>query len=90
MQSSVHEPLNLGSDQLVTINRLVDVVESDRRDQAAPSLQAGRPAGVRGRNSDNTLIRQRLGWAPSIALGDGLERTYGWIYGRMTKEKVAA
>ena len=74
------EPLNIGSDQLVTINQLVDIVEGiagltlDRR------YKLDAPQGVRGRNSDNTLIRERLGWAPSISLEDGMAATYAWVY----------
>jgi GDP-D-mannose 3', 5'-epimerase len=90
MESGVHEPLNLGSDQLVTINRLVDLVEAIAGIKLRRRYKLDAPQGVRGRNSDNTLIRERLGWAPSIALEHGLEKTYAWISDRMTKEKVAA
>lgn len=82
--SPVQEPLNLGSDQLVTINQLVDIVE----DIAGVTLQRhynlSAPKGVRGRNSDNTKIRSLLGWAPSTSLRDGLEVTYRWIHDQMT------
>jgi len=84
MASHVTEPLNLGSDELVTINQLVDLVEkiADIRLIRRYNLQA--PKGVRGRWSDNTLIRDRLAWAPSIRLCDGLEKTYRWIYDQVT------
>ena len=69
MDSDVVEPLNLGSDELVTINELVDIVEDDRRRSTLERrYDLDAPQGVRGRNSDNTLIRERLGWAPSISL----------------------
>jgi GDP-D-mannose 3', 5'-epimerase len=78
------DPLNLGSDRLVTINQLVDIVEAIGGVRLRRSYNLSAPKGVRGRNSDNTLIRERLGWAPSIRLEDGLEQTYRWIYDQMT------
>ena len=83
MESEVVEPLNLGSDRLVTINGLVDLVEGIAGVRLRRTYCLDAPQGVRGRNSDNTLIRQRLGWAPSISLEQGLERTYAWIYDQM-------
>ena len=81
--SDVVEPLNIGSDQLVTINQLVDVIEEIAGVKLKRRYKAEAPRGVRGRNSDNTLIMRRLGWAPSIRLEDGLRRTYAWIYREM-------
>ena len=81
--SGVVEPLNIGSDQLVTINQLVDVIEEIAGVKLKRRYKAEAPRGVRGRNSDNTLIMRRLGWAPSIRLEDGLRRTYAWIYREM-------
>ena len=83
MESEVAEPLNLGSDRLVTINGLVDLVEGIAGVRLRRTYRLDAPQGVRGRNSDNTLIRQRLGWAPSVSLERGLERTYAWIYDQM-------
>ncbi len=77
-------PLNLGSDRLVTINQLVDIVEAIAGVRLRRSYNLSAPTGVRGRNSDNSLIEQRLGWAPGISLEAGLEETYRWIYDRMT------
>ncbi len=79
-ESDVVEPLNIGSDQLVTINELIDKVEQIAGIEVERKYDTSAPQGVRGRNSDNTLIRERLGWEPSISLEDGLERTYAWIY----------
>ena len=76
MTSQVDEPLNVGSDQLVTINQLVDIVERIAGVMLTRRYKLDAPKGVRGRNSDNTLIRERLGWAPSVPLEDGLRRTY--------------
>jgi GDP-D-mannose 3',5'-epimerase len=78
MASDHHDPLNLGQDRLVTINQLADIV------CAAAGVTLGKrhiagPQGVRGRNSDNTKLRQVLGWEPQISLEDGVSRTYAWI-----------
>jgi GDP-D-mannose 3', 5'-epimerase len=78
--SDVRDPLNVGSDQLVTINELVDIVERVAGVTLKREYDLDSPQGVRGRNSDNTLIAQRLGWAPSISLEDGLAATYAWVH----------
>ncbi len=83
MNSDFNEPLNLGSDQLVTINQLVDIAEAISGLTLARNYKLDAPKGVRGRNSDNTLIKQVLGWAPGISLEEGLEKTYRWIYDQM-------
>lgn len=74
------EPLNLGSSELVSINELVTIVEEIAGVKLERIFDRSAPQGVRGRNSDNTLIQKVLGWQPSISLRDGLERTYAWIY----------
>lgn len=84
MDSDFLEPINLGSDQLVTINRLADIVENIAGIKLKRNYKLDAPKGVRGRNSDNTLIKQVLGWAPEISLEDGMEKTYRWIYDEMT------
>ena len=86
MHSDVAEPLNIGSAQLVTINQLVDIVERIAGVQLKRRYKLDAPKGVRGRNSDNTLINERLGWTPSVRLEDGMRRTYEWIYGEMTRQ----
>ena len=80
MDSDIAEPINLGSDELVTINQLVDIVEDIAGIKVARSYNLDAPKGVRGRNSDNTMIKERLGWAPSITLHEGLTATYREIY----------
>jgi nucleoside-diphosphate-sugar epimerase len=80
MQSNVPEPLNLGSDELTTINGLVEMVEDIAGVELRHRHNLSAPKGVNGRNSDNTLIKKLLGWAPSIRLRDGMERTYRWIH----------
>src|SRR5262245_59818763 len=84
MHSNILEPINLGSDELVTINGLVDIVEDIAGIELKRKYNLDAPKGVNGRNSDNTRIRALLGWAPSIRLRDGLEKTYAWIYDQIT------
>ena len=80
MKSNFSSPLNIGSDEMVSINQLVDIVESIAGVRLERSYKVDAPTGVRGRNSDNTLIRETLGWEPSISLRTGMEETYRWIY----------
>jgi len=80
MNSDFSEPLNIGSDEMVSVNQLVDIVEEVAGVKLKRRYNLDAPKGVRGRNSDNTLIREVLGWAPSIALRDGMDRTYRWVY----------
>jgi nucleoside-diphosphate-sugar epimerase len=84
MELEVAEPINLGSSQLVTVNELVDIVEGIAGVKLERQYRLDAPQGVRGRNSDNTLILEKLGWEPSISLEAGLERTYNWIREQMT------
>jgi GDP-D-mannose 3', 5'-epimerase len=86
MHSDVVEPLNVGSSELVTINQLVDIVESIAGITLERRYDTGAPKGVNGRNSDNTLIQQKLGWQPSTRLRDGMERTYRWIFDERVKK----
>jgi nucleoside-diphosphate-sugar epimerase len=79
MASEIHEPINLGSSELVTINQLVDMVEEIAGVKLQRRYKLDAPKGVNGRNSDNTKIVEYLGWEPSIRLKDGLSRTYEWI-----------
>jgi nucleoside-diphosphate-sugar epimerase len=82
-RSEVIDPINIGSDELVTINQLLDIVEDIAGKKFKRRYNLNAPKGVRGRCSENTLIRQKLGWAPSIRLRDGMEKTYRWIYDQM-------
>jgi nucleoside-diphosphate-sugar epimerase len=83
MESEIDEPINLGSSELVTINQLVDIVEEIAGVKLERKYNLGAPKGVNGRNSDNTLIVEKLGWEPSVRLRDGLQRTFDWIEGEM-------
>jgi GDP-D-mannose 3',5'-epimerase len=84
MESDILDPINLGSAELVTINQLVDIVEEIAGVRLKRRYNLDAPKGVRGRNSDNARIRERLGWEPSTPLAVGLEKTYAWIYDEMT------
>src|SRR5580658_1812534 len=89
-ESEIHEPLNLGSDELVTINQLVDIAEDIAGVKLKRIYNLGAPKGVNGRNSDNTLIQEKLNWAPSIKLRDGLAKTYAWIEDEILSSKPLA
>ena len=78
MQSGFHEPLNLGQDRLISINDLAYLVARIAGIEVQLRHIDG-PMGVRGRNSDNTLLRQVLGWEPGVTLEEGLRITYAWI-----------
>jgi nucleoside-diphosphate-sugar epimerase len=84
--SDILDPINLGSSELVTINGLVDMVEEIADVKLQRNYNLSAPKGVNGRNSDNTMIQQALGWEPSIRLRDGMERTYRWIYDEYTSK----
>lgn len=79
MNSKVYHPINLGSNELVSINQLVDIVEKFDGLNLKRNYKLDAPKGVNGRNSDNTMIQDLLSWQPSIRLEDGMRRTYDWI-----------
>jgi nucleoside-diphosphate-sugar epimerase len=83
MQSDFHEPINLGQDRMITINELVDMVAKIAGKIIHRQHDLTKPQGVRGRNSDNTLLRKVLGWEPQISLEEGLAKTYRWIKGQV-------
>jgi GDP-D-mannose 3', 5'-epimerase len=80
MHSEITEPLNIGSDQMVSINQLVDIVENIAGINLKRKYLLNAPKGVRGRNSNNETIKQLLSWAPDTSLEIGMEKTYRWIY----------
>jgi GDP-D-mannose 3', 5'-epimerase len=84
MRSDYPHPLNLGTDELVTINQLVDTVAEIAGKRITKRHNTSKPQGVRGRNSDNTKIREVLGWGPQITLREGLAPTYRWIESELT------
>jgi GDP-D-mannose 3',5'-epimerase len=79
MRSDYPRPLNLGTDELVTVNQLVDMVAEIAGKRIVKRNDLSKPQGVRGRNSDNSRLRQVLGWEPQIVLREGLVPTYNWI-----------
>ncbi|HPC98515.1 MAG TPA: NAD-dependent epimerase/dehydratase family protein [Bacteroidales bacterium] len=87
MYSDIEEPINLGSSEMVSINQLVDYVEDIAGYKLKRKYDPDAPKGVRGRNSDNTLIRKYLNWEPSIPLREGLKKTYAWIREQMIRDK---
>jgi GDP-D-mannose 3',5'-epimerase len=90
MNSDVIEPINIGSNELVSINQLVDIVEKIASVKLKRTYDLSAPKGVRGRNSDNTLIKKYFGWEPSTKLAVGLEKTYAWIYDQMVARSKAS
>ncbi|EDY21962.1 NAD-dependent epimerase/dehydratase [Chthoniobacter flavus Ellin428] len=84
LNSDFIEPINIGSNELVSINQLVDIVEAIAGVKLKRNYNLSAPKGVNGRNSDNTLIEKVFGWQPGTKLRDGMEKTYRWIYDEMT------
>ena len=85
MESGVTQPLNLGSNEIVTVDELVDILAGIAGKQILKVHDTSRPQGVRGRNSDNTLLRSILGWEPTTELRHGLVPTYRWIWSRLVE-----
>jgi nucleoside-diphosphate-sugar epimerase len=83
MYSDILEPINLGSSEMVSINQLVDIVEKIADIKLKRTYDLDAPKGVRGRNSDNTLILELLGWEPNLPLAAGMKETYDWIKTQM-------
>jgi len=89
MARNIAEPVNIGSSVLVTIDALVDQAEAIAGVRLARHYNPAAPQGVRGRNSDNTLVRQLLGWAPEMGLAAGLLPTYRWIEREMIRAETS-
>jgi nucleoside-diphosphate-sugar epimerase len=85
--SEVSEPVNIGSSEMVTINQLVALVAGIAGIDVTTVHDLSAPQGVRGRNSDNTLVRELLDWEPSVSLHDGLEKTYAWVYDQVVSRR---
>ncbi|QDU67136.1 NAD-dependent epimerase/dehydratase family protein [Engelhardtia mirabilis] len=84
------DPINLGSSELVSINQLVDIVEDIAGIQLDRKYDLSAPKGVRGRNSDNSLILREFGWEPNTSLREGMAKTYAWIYDEIVSRYGAA
>ena len=81
------DPINLGSEEMVSINQLVDIVQDIAEVKMVRDYDLSAPQGVRGRSSDNALFREIYKWEPSITLKTGLEKTYKWIYDEIASGK---
>jgi GDP-D-mannose 3', 5'-epimerase len=90
MASSYHEPINLGTSRMVTIDDLVGLVSAIAGKSLVRRYDLSKPQGVRGRNSDNSRLFQVLGWEPSVPLETGLETTYKWVEKELTNTGVIA
>ena len=86
MDSGYTHPLNLGTDEIVTINQLVATVMSASGKELATKHDLSKPQGVRGRNSDNSRLVEVLGWEPTITLKEGIDSTYKWIWGELSRQ----
>jgi GDP-D-mannose 3', 5'-epimerase len=80
-------PVNVGSSELVSINQMVSIIEQIAGITVKRNYKLDAPLGVRGRNSDNTMIKELYGWEPSISLADGLDRTYRWIFDQLSAKR---
>ena len=85
MESNFTEPLNIGSDRLVTVNELADMIIAISGKNINKIYNITAPQGVRGRNADLTLLEQTLNWKPKISLEDGLKKTYDWISSQLNQ-----
>ncbi|MFA5008205.1 MAG: NAD-dependent epimerase/dehydratase family protein [Candidatus Omnitrophota bacterium] len=83
MHSEFRDPVNVGSDRMVSIDELTDMIIKISGKKISKKYDVSKPQGVRGRNSDNTLQRQVLNWSPQISLEEGIEKTYRWIEGKV-------
>ncbi|GIV62055.1 MAG: NAD-dependent dehydratase [Rhodothermaceae bacterium] len=90
MDSDFQGPVNVGSEEMVSINQLVDYVCEIAGKTLHKRHDLSKPQGVRGRNSDNRLIREKLGWEPSMPLKEGLRRTYAWIAEQVRQAEAAS
>ncbi|MQF66933.1 NAD-dependent epimerase/dehydratase family protein [SAR202 cluster bacterium AD-802-F09_MRT_200m] len=88
LKSNSRGPLNLGTDRLITINQLVDLISQIAGKSLVKRHNISGPQGVRGRNSDNTRVTEELGWKPSVSLEDGLTITYRWIDAQLMQQRA--
>ena len=86
-KSDLKDVYNLGSDEQVSINQMIEIIEEIANIKIEKEYQLDKPLGVRGRSSNNDLVREKLNWDIQIKLKDGLEKTYKWIYDEITSGK---
>jgi nucleoside-diphosphate-sugar epimerase len=89
MESDLADPVNLGRAELVTVNELVDLLETIAGVKLVRSYDLSAPQGVRGRSSDNSLSRSRLGWEPSVCLETGMSLLYQWVFNQVAAERLS-
>ncbi len=85
MDSDYDKPLNIGSDRMVSVDELADIIIKISSKKITKTYDLSAPEGVKGRNADLTLVKEVLGWEPKVSLEDGLARTYEWISKRVNK-----
>ncbi len=85
--SDFRDPFNVGSDEQVTINQMIKIIEEIAEYKVEKNYLLDKPKGVRGRSSDNAFIKEKLNWSPSIKLKKGLEKTYKWIFNEIAKKE---
>ena len=85
MESGYAKPINLGTEELITVNGLVDAVCSAAGKTLTKRHDLTKPQGVRGRNSDNTVLAEIIGWQPEIRVAEGIKHTYDWIAGEIAR-----
>ena len=90
MESGYTKPINLGTEEIVTINDLVDTIIEVSSKRLTKRHDLAKPQGVRGRNSDNSVLRELLGWQPEIPLREGIMQTYPWIWRQLSERGRAA
>ena len=86
MESEYDKPINIGSDRLVTINQLADIITTISGKKITKEYNSTAPQGVRGRNADLTLVKKVLNWQPQVTLEQGLNKTYKWIAQQLNHE----
>ena len=86
--SNFREPMNIGSDEQVSINQMTDIIQAHAGIKLSKNYQLDKPKGVRGRSSDNTLSKKTLDWSYNISLNEGLKNTYDWIYNMLISKKL--
>ena len=87
MEADYDKPLNIGSDRLISVDDLADIIIGISGKQLATTHNLSAPEGVRGRNADLTLVKKVLGWEPRISLEEGLEKAYRWINMMVEKDR---
>jgi len=88
MESDYNKPINIGSDRLVTIDELANMIIKISEKQITKKYDPTAPQGVRGRNADLTLVKKVLNWKPKTTLEEGLKKTYKWIGTKVREEKI--